>query len=350
MTGAPGAGAERERAQKARLARMRLAAGGLLLFVTALFILSRALPRSWPWPPWLGAFSEAAMVGALADWFAVTALFRRPFGLPIPHTAIVAANKDRLGRALGAFIAGNFLTPRLVDQRLRAFRPSEKLSAWLLSEGAAAALASQIAGLLAEAVRGAEGGEGSGVLLDEERISRLLDGLIGRAEAALKGHAGTIKQAIAAKTWPWLPRWVDDLIAGKALEGLGETLRDLHYPDHPWRRAIGAWAAEQIAALAGEKSELASAIERLLIAGGRRLAGDSGARARLDGLARVAARRLLTPRRQAIGEFIAGVVAGWNAADAAERLELQVGAELQYIRINGTIVGGMAGLAIYALA
>ncbi|MGH6993585.1 MAG: DUF445 domain-containing protein, partial [Caulobacteraceae bacterium] len=329
VTGPLEAAAERERAQRARLARMRLAAGGLLLFVTCLFILSRALPRSWPWPPWLGAFSEAAMVGALADWFAVTALFRRPFGLPIPHTAIVAANKDRLGRALGAFIAGNFLTPRLVDQRLRAFRPAEKLSAWLLSEGAAAALASQIAGLLAEAVR--EGGEGSGALLDEERISRLLDGLIGRAESSLKGHAGTIKQAIATKTWAWLPRWVDELIAGKVLEGLGETLRDLHDPDHPWRRAIEAWVGEQIAALAGEKSELASAIERLLIAGGRRLAADRGARARLDGLTRVAARRLLAPRRQAIGEFIAGVVSGWNAADAAERLELQVGAELQYI-------------------
>src|SRR5947209_15632185 len=126
---------------------MRALATGLLALMTGLFLASRLMPARWGWPPFLAAFSEAAMVGACADWFAVTALFRRPFGLPIPHTAIIPRNKDRIGRALGDFIGGELLTPRLMDQRLSAFGPAERLASWLTSPGRVEALAPRLAAL-----------------------------------------------------------------------------------------------------------------------------------------------------------------------------------------------------------
>ena len=126
---------------------MRALATGLLALMTGIFLIARLLPGGWGWPPYLTAFSEAAMVGACADWFAVTALFRRPFGLPIPHTAIIPRNKDRIGRALGDFIGGELLTPRLMDERLRAFAPAERLAAWLAAPGRVESLAPRIANL-----------------------------------------------------------------------------------------------------------------------------------------------------------------------------------------------------------
>ncbi|MHB8529157.1 MAG: DUF445 domain-containing protein [Caulobacteraceae bacterium] len=393
------------------LRRMRAIATGLLAVMTAVFVASRTAPAAWVWPPWLAAFAEAAMVGALADWFAVTALFRRPLGLPIPHTAIVPRNKDRIGAALGDFIAGNFLTPRLLDARLKRLDPAAHLASWLESPGAARGMAEQVAGFMPEIAASSEElrdfvgqllrrgilavpaapfvGSIAAYLVSGGRSEAAMDRLIVWLTEALAAREGEIRRKISEKSWRWLPRWVDQILADKILAGLSSTLREMRDPAHPWRVEIRAAADDLIARLGSDEALvargealkrrwlddpaflarmeeawtdltrrladgpeaqiIAPAVERALIATGHWLAGDRLARDRLNGFIRVAVRRLIAPRREAIGGFVAQVVAGWDAKEVVARLELQVGADLQYIRINGTIVGGLAGLAIHGL-
>src|SRR5665213_3116093 len=114
---------------------MRAIATGLLVAMTVVFVATRLAPPAWLWAGYVGAFAEAAMVGACADWFAVTALFRRPLGLPIPHTAIIPRNKARIGKALGDFIGGEFLTPRVLDRKLKDLGPARRLADWLRDAG-----------------------------------------------------------------------------------------------------------------------------------------------------------------------------------------------------------------------
>ncbi len=390
---------------------MRALATGLLVAMSGVFIAARAAPAAWGWPPWLAAFAEAAMVGALADWFAVTALFRRPLGLPIPHTAIVPKNKDRIGAALGDFIAGSFLTPRVVDARLKRLRPAARLAAWLAEPGMARGLADQIAGFAPDITasgdalgdfigqlfrRGVEAvpaapfaGRMAAFVISDGRAEAGMNRLIIWLDDILAAHENAIRVKISEKSWRWLPRWVDHILAGKIIDGVSATLIEMRDPSHPWREEIrqaidqfiqrlgtdpaliargeglkrrllddpnfaarmeSVWedVRHRLAASEGE-AIVAPAIERGLAVIGRWLAGDGLARERLDAFVRVAVRRLISPRREAIGGFVAQVVAGWDAKEAAERLELQVGADLQYIRISGTIVGGLAGLAIYGL-
>ena len=126
---------------------MRSLATGLLAAMTAIFVATRFAPASWAWAGYVAAFAEAAMVGACADWFAVTALFRRPFGLPIPHTAIIPRNKARIGQALGDFIGGEFLAPRVLDGKLREFGPARRLADWLIAPGNIETLSPRLAAL-----------------------------------------------------------------------------------------------------------------------------------------------------------------------------------------------------------
>ncbi len=401
----------RQREQQRALARMRLLATGLLVAMSVVFLAARSAPAAWLWAPWVAAFAEAAMVGALADWFAVTALFRHPLGLPIPHTAIVPRNKDRIGRALGDFIAGSFLSPRLLDARLKRLAPASRLADWLVRPQAARALAEQIAGFASEFTASSEevrafvaqllrrgvqavpaapfAARMAGFMVSDGRAEAVVEALIAWLGEQLAAHEATIRTSISHKSWRWLPRWVDQILAGKIIAGTAATLAEMRDPAHPWRIEIRGALDDAIHRLAtdpaliargetlkrrllddpgfaqrmtavwedlGDKlaaSEgaaiMAPAIERGLVAAGRWLAADAMAQARLDGFIRVAVRRLVAPRREAIGAFVAQVVAGWDARGTAERLELQVGADLQYIRISGTIVGGLAGLAIYGL-
>src|SRR5512144_417976 len=129
---------------------MKVVATGLLVAMAAVFVGARLLEPQYPWLGYVKAFSEAAMVGGLADWFAVTALFRHPLGIPIPHTAIVPSKKDRVGRTLGAFVQRNFLAREVIEFRLRSLQVGKRLAEWLadpvnartISRNAAVALSS----------------------------------------------------------------------------------------------------------------------------------------------------------------------------------------------------------------
>ncbi len=238
---------------------MRTIATLLLVLMAAIFLALRRAPPDWAWAPYLSAFAEAGMVGACADWFAVVALFRRPLGLPIPHTAVVPDNKRRIGAAMGRFITNNFLSPRVAIARLSSVDFVGLAARWLEDERnarATAAAASRaipyaldvlpreaIDGWVAMAVRrGIEAvpaaplaSRGLSILWAQGASQTLLDQGLDFVGATLERHKTTIVKNVAQKSSRWIPKWVDDMIAAKVINGLTETLREMRDPDHPWR-------------------------------------------------------------------------------------------------------------------
>lgn len=402
--------------QRTRLKRMQAFANGLLIAMAALFVASSLLMSRWHALGPVRAFSEAAMVGACADWFAVTALFRRPFGLPIPHTAIVPRNKDRIGDALGRFIVENFLSPRVVDAKLRQLELAAWGGAWLQAPRNAAALADRLVTWGPELVRALPSGTletlvGSAAMAaarstpasptvsallaafwNEGRVQPLVEHGAGILGAYLAQHQEVVLEKVQGQSWRWLPTWVDRAIARRITEGLVQMLADVQAPEHPWRLKLGEGIETLIARLAedpelhwrGEElkrqilddprlrehahrlwteverrlrtqwgsddGELKDKLSHVIQNLGIWLQNDPGMQRTLNVSARALSRQVLAPRRKEVGRFVAQVVRGWDARGVVDRLELQVGSDLQFIRINGTLVGGLVGLAIYVLS
>ena len=402
-----------ETARRRGLVRMRRLATGLLALMTAVFAATRFAPTDWVWTGYVAAFAEAAMVGACADWFAVTALFRRPLGLPIPHTAIIPRNKDKIGQALGDFIAGEFLSPRVLDRKLKDLRPSARLADWLRDPARVDALAGRLGGLLPDLMPTGDGlrgviGEAArrvsragpiapsvarilAYLWGDAGARRLLDQIIARSGDYLADHGAMIEAGVASASWKWAPKWIDKLLAERLTRGLIHAVGEVRDPAHPWRQELDLWVEDLIVRLRSDPqmearvqswknavfadgavrggldtlwSELESRLlsdrgdfgatispilSRALRGLGAWLDEDAAARDRLDGWVRVAMRKTVSPRRRQIGAFVAQVVAGWDAGEVVEKLELQVGRDLQFIRINGTLVGGLGGVLIYTV-
>ncbi|HEY1928988.1 MAG TPA: DUF445 domain-containing protein [Caulobacteraceae bacterium] len=393
---------------------MRALAGALLVLMCAIYLAGRLAPATWTPGPYLAAFGEAGMVGAIADWFAVTALFRHPLGLPIPHTAIIPRNKDRIAAALGRFISQNFLEPRLLDRRLQDAEPARRITEWLSDEKTRDILAHRLAELAPEVMKAGPAladlvAEGVRRLARAGPLAptaaRVLDylwretwapTLVDRAILALGEFATNrpelFQAAVEARTWSWLPKWVDRAMAERLRAGLLATLQEMRSPEHPLRAALDAQIESLISRLATDPDyfakgealkarllddqglirsiaegcaeaahrwasdpesvrELAEeAARRGLAATARWLGGDPAVRERLDRWIRAAVRRTVTPGREAIGDFVAQVVRSWDARAVADRLELQVGRDLQFIRINGAVVGALVGLTIYTVS
>ena len=410
------AGASEASLPVARLARMRAIAGGLLVVMAAVFVVASLLDRRWPALGYVRAFAEAAMVGGCADWFAVTALFRRPLSLPIPHTGVISRNKDRIGQALGRFIADNFLTVDVLDERLRQLELAAWGADWLREPKNASALARRLAELApdilealpSDALRDLVGSAALGAVKAAPAAplaSALLSALwsAGRAQALidrgaelletyLQEHQEVILEQVQSQSAAWLPSFVDKMIARKITTGLIQLLSDVRTPDHPWRMRIGVGIEDLIQRLAHdpvmrEKGEtlklqllthplltehaksvwlevearmggelrhhvdaVAHSLEHGLLQAGGWLGDDPRVQQTLNTWSRAMVRGVIAPRRDQIGQFIAQVVSSWDTQSMVARLELQVGPDLQYIRVNGTLVGGLVGLVIYALS
>jgi uncharacterized membrane-anchored protein YjiN (DUF445 family) len=402
--------------KRAGLKRMRAIALSLLALMTAIFVATSITGADWVWLPYLRAFAEAAMVGACADWFAVVALFRHPLGLPIPHTAIVPNNKDRIGVALGRFITENFLNPREAHQHILRIDVVGAMTRWLNKPGNVDRLARQVAGQLAQIMRAVPAADLGDVFghvarrsiesipaapLAAKALSVLWAGgaaqtaiergiVLGESTLAL--NKPKIMEMVSEHSGRWVPQWIDRVIAEKVTAGLLETLRELRNPDHPWRLELAQAVQKFITELAtdpqmhamGEriKSDLLSnpliaeqaralwiELERGVHSGLRErnetvaaaiAAGLGGLarwleetperRRRINRTLRLLALRAVLPRRAEIGAYVTQVVQNWDSATLVERLELQVGGDLQYIRINGTLVGGLVGLLIYTVS
>ncbi len=398
------------------LRRMRMIATLLLAAMALIFFACSATKLDWPWIPYLRAFAEAGMVGACADWFAVVALFRHPLGLPIPHTAVVPRNKQRIGGALGRFITNNFLSPRVAGARLRQIDMIGFAARWIehpdnsakLGEWAArlaphaleripskelGAFLGRMARSGVEAIPAAPlAGKVLSVLWANGAAQALLDQALDFGEAALDRHKDFISRKVTEQSSRWIPKWVDNIIAARVMNGLLSTMREMREADHPWRAELRKAVDKLIVDLAtdpalhaqgeaikadllanpvflGQAESLWSEIEKGLHADlsrysdmaaelaaatlrsfGKWLEEDAGRKARLNRQLRLTVLRVLLPRRAEIGAYIAQVVDNWDSATLVHRLELQVGKDLQYIRINGTLVGGLVGLLIFAAA
>ena len=395
---------------------MRRIATGLLGLMAAMFIFSGAFMGRWPWLAYARAFAEAGMVGACADWFAVTALFRQPLGLPIPHTGIVPRKKEQIGEALGEFIAENFLTEAVLDAKLRQLEIARWGADWLSEPANAERLAQRITSLsrelldlvapqarrdfmaavvkdIANALPAAS--LASSVLRAlwlEGRTQAFLDYILDFVSRSLATNEDLIRGQVSGRTFRWAPRWLDRKIGDRIIQALAEVVEDMRHADHPWREQVRVSISEvidrldtdpafreQVEALKKELvahplvlgnleriwSEAESRVNpqtpegmlamtqlatRLLVSAGDWLEKRDDAREIFNGWARLAAQLVIAPRRHEIGRFIAEIVAGWDTRGIVEKLELQVGRDLQYIRINGTLVGGLVGLSIFIVS
>ncbi|HTG38807.1 DUF445 domain-containing protein [Sphingomonas sp.] len=399
---------------------MRRIATGLLVAMAVLFFVARAHAQGSTGWGYAQAFAEAAMVGGLADWFAVTALFRHPLGLPIPHTAIVPRNKDRIGDTLAAFLRTNFLIPRVVARRMQRIDVAAALGRWLSDPGGAASAgrlrhgASRLAADLLESldqerlggmVRGALShqlrqldiapmlGRAIEAAMVDGRHVPLMDGIIRWAARVLQANEHLVRAMIHERSGAIL-RWtgLDETLANKIIDGLDRLVMDMAAdPDHPLR----AKAEEGLASLAHDlqhdpdtqarvmafKAEMLDnpalgdwwqGVWERMRGGMLRLARDPdmmmrgqlgeamaslGATLQSDPMLARTVNRFA--RRGAVGaaadygdaivRLVSDTIRGWDVATITLRLENAVGRDLQYIRINGTLVGGLVGLALHAI-
>jgi uncharacterized membrane-anchored protein YjiN (DUF445 family) len=399
-----------------QLAQMKLRAALLLIVAAIGFALSHYYQPEYPWLGWIQAFCEAAMVGGLADWFAVTALFRHPLGLPIPHTAIIPARKDRVGQMLGAFVERNFLNRNVIERRLIDAKLGERLATFLSDPANSRAVARHAARALvaaAESLRDDDVqsmidaailariktarvapfvGRGLSLITAGNRHQELLDEGIRLAARAVTENEDLIRQRIEAESPWWVPGAIDEKILRKIVGGIERTLQEVRSDvNHPLRKRFdealnrfiddlhhspevaeraerlkeeilnadavrhfssSIWSdtkkALVIRAERAEESDVDS-ISNGLAKLGVAILGDPELMGRVDGWLRSGVLGLVERYQSEVGELIAHTVRGWDPTATSERIELAIGRDLQFIRINGTVVGGLVGLILYAI-
>ena len=410
------ADAERARA----LRRMKLVALSFLLGATVIFLLCSWAQRNDDAAAWVGyvrAAAEAGMVGALADWFAVTALFTHPLGIPIPHTAIIKRKKDQLGEGLGTFVRENFMSPEVVETKIRDADVASRTGKWLADQRNAERVAAEVSTVLrvlvemlrdediqqvldrmivkriAEPQWGPPLGRVLNSLLEEGRQQALLQLLADRAFDWSLNAGETIERVIERDSPTWSPRWVDNLIGDRihrelvdftdkvrrnsdhelrrsATRFLFEFAEDLQHDDatveraervkeqimardEVTRAAETAWTTAKriiLESVEDPDSTLRARIADSVAHIGESLRDDSDLRAKVDNWIVRAAQHLIGQYGTEITAIITETVERWDAEEASRRIELHVGRDLQFIRINGTVVGSLAGLLIYSVA
>lgn len=399
--------------------RMKTMASGLLLLVALVYVLATWAKNEGVggWPGFVAAAAEAGMVGALADWFAVTALFKRPLGLPIPHTAIIPTKKDQLGASLGSFVGENFLSGGVVRDRIHSLGIGGRLGAWLaepehadrvtaeLSTALRGALTvlrdSDVQAVVGEAItrraNAAEIGPSLGKMLEKVVADgghrKVVDLVCVRAHDWLVQHGDSVMDAVQGGAPGWTPRFVDKRVGERVYKELLRFVTEMRdMPGHPARGSIdtfltdfaadlqtdsetrarverlksevlgrgevqdviaSAWSSVRtmvIAAAEDEQSELRLRARASLMSLGARLATDGRLQAKLEGWLEDAAVYVVTTYRAEITSLISDTVAGWDADQTSKKIEAHIGRDLQFIRINGTVVGALAGLAIYTVS
>ncbi|MGW6409222.1 DUF445 domain-containing protein [Streptomyces vinaceus] len=399
--------------------RMKTTATGLLVLVALVYVLTTWAEHAGAgaWAGYVRAAAEAGMVGALADWFAVTALFRRPLGLPIPHTAIIPTKKDQLGVSLGEFVGENFLSPDVVRARLHALGIGGRLGSWLAepehADRVTAELATALRGALTvlrdsdvQAVVGeaitrraetAEIAPGIGKTLEKVVADgghrRVVDLVCVKAHDWLVTHGESVMGAVQGGAPGWTPRFVDRKVGERVYKELLRFLTEMRdMPEHPARGAVdrfltdfaadlqsdtdtrarverlkseilqrgevqdviaSAWTAIRamiISAAEDEHSELRLRVRSSLLSLGARLATDGRLQDKVEGWIEGAVVYVVTTYRAEITSLITDTVAGWDAEHTSRKIEAHIGRDLQFIRINGTVVGALAGLLIYTVS
>ncbi len=412
----------RDDSEKVRqYAAMRQRATALLFGFTVLYVVITAYTRLHPTtaPFWLAlvrATAEAAMVGGVADWFAVTALFRHPLGIPIPHTAIVARRKDRIGRSLGNFVGNNFLSHDVIARQLAGMRLGERAAKWLADPAHQARVARAIAGGVARAAESIPSEELRTTVHDtlvtqlrkahiapllgdlltlattDDRHQEMLDRLVRLVSRVVHDNKEIIRARIAEESPWWVPNAVDDKLYQKIVAGIERTLADVATNDaHPLRgqfdhalrefveklhhspetiaraeamkeRLLGHPAVAELSAAllgaaqlslakyAGPQAPSPEPLERALAAVAERALGSDTFLREVDEAVERLVLGVVDQYRPEVAEVIARTVEGWDATDASRKIEVQIGRDLQFIRINGTLVGGLVGLLLFLVS
>ena len=406
-------------ARRRALRKMKATAVGLLILAALIFLACVIWQKNGA-PTWVGyvrATAEASMVGALADWFAVTALFRYPLGLKIPHTAIIPNKKDQIGESLGEFVQSNFLTGPVLADKLRQIGVSRRIGQFIADPANARRLGDTIGAAI----------EGATEIMNDDDVQAALDSLIvsrvratpaapllakvidiavdgGNHQhmltAALKGMAKFLeenktvfREKVSEESPDWVPNWVDDRIFTKMFSGVQSFIHDVSIDeDHELRHqfdarikeyaedlrnnpataakvdaikedvlshpAVKEWSASLWSAIKRNLVDLANdpesplrqQIEMTIMRFGTMLTTDDTLRGKIDGWVERALLYVVDQYKGDIADLISGTVARWDTVETSKRIELQVGRDLQFIRINGTVIGGLAGLVIYTVA
>lgn len=397
------------------LRRMRALALSLLIFAAVIYVLTREHDTGWL--GYVNAGSEAAMVGAIADWFAVTALFRHPLGIPIPHTAIIPKRKESLGESLQEFVADNFLREDVIRERIQTAQVSKRVGEWLIAERHSQRLVREGSRVLADALSHIKESDVAAVIqealiprLQEEELSPvvgqlleqvlrddahrgLVDLVLDELARWLSHNEAEVAALIENRAPSWTPQWVDKRVATWVHEQVVEWVAEIsRSPEHKARIALDGWLAQLAHDLQHDEAtmlrferlkermlaqpqviktsaQLWDALRRALIgaladedgllrrraleeidAFGHRLIGDPELSRRLDATISDIAAYAVNNYGTEVASIISATVNRWDGKETADRIELHVGRDLQFIRINGTVVGGLAGLVIHAIS
>ncbi|TDC94049.1 DUF445 domain-containing protein [Saccharopolyspora aridisoli] len=398
---------------------MKTVATAFLLLAAVVYFFARwqETAGAGPWAGYVRAAAEAGMVGALADWFAVTALFRHPLGLPIPHTAIIPTRKDTIGRSLGDFVGTNFLTEKVVRDKLRSAGISRRVGHWLDDADHAERVTSELATAVRGAVQvlrdddvqaiiehgvvrklvdqqwGPPLGRILGQVFTDGSHHKLVDLVCDRAYDWVRDNHETVLRVVSQRAPSWSPKFVDAMLADKIYaEVLSFAWAVRTDSEHPMRQAVDRFLvefahdlqhdektmakAEQIKhqvlehpevqnlvssawgtakkmlldAAEDPSSELRVRVRDGLRSLGARLHTEPELREKVDGWLEGAVTYVVSNYRDELTTLITDTVERWDAQETSRKIELQVGRDLQFIRINGTVVGALAGLAIYAIS
>jgi uncharacterized membrane-anchored protein YjiN (DUF445 family) len=400
-----------------QLGAARRRATALLAAVAAVFIGVTAAGAHGTLLGYIQAAAEASMVGGIADWFAVTALFRRPLGLPIPHTALIVERKDQFAATLGRFVQENFLNADVLAERIRSAQLVTRLADWLADEANADRLAGHAADLVVtvvEALRDEDvqrtltaeltraidaievaplAGRALRLVIAEGQHTEIFDTILSAADRYLDGHREELRQLFETEA----PRWIPDAVYRRVFDRLYARLRQrladmAADPADDTRRQFETWIASlperletdpdlrergerlkrEVLGSAGlrdwssslwqkaketlrtqaadPESELRRRMAGLLVAAGRRLESDRRLHDGLERMVESGARALADQFHDELAGLVTGTIERWDAAETSSQLELLLGHDLQYIRINGTVVGAGIGLALHAIS
>lgn len=402
--------------KKAQLRKYKFFATLLFFIMAVVYIVCEAFLGNQSWAGYLKAFAEAGMVGALADWFAVVALFSHPLGIPIPHTDLIESSKKKIGENLGGFVTDNFLTADAIKPRLANLQIAQRLGEWLLNDknrkrtsdeliriakeallklddkDVAAIINKQASSLVEKIPTHKLVGEGLARVVENNMHQDWITTLTTYLRDFLEQNHDLVKQKVKDESHFLIPGFVDNMIAEKITTGgtryMDEITNNL---EHPVRKQItvklkeiakdiqekGEWAArlenlkqewlspqhmeeysnmiwkyirKKITDDLNESSSgIAKYLDKVLKEMGESLATDTLRQQRIDQFVQIQAYKLIIKYKKNAGEMISQTVANWPSRQLSEKLELEVGKDLQFIRVNGTLVGGIVGLIIYTL-
>ena len=405
--------------KKIQLRKYKMFATGLFVLMAVIFVLMTILEKRNPahWIGFIRAFSEAAMVGALADWFAVTALFHHPLGLKIPHTNLIENSKERIGDNLGNFVVSNFLSPQNIRPYIQKLKISHFVGEWLSKTRNQENLVKELSNIVLDilhklddtAVENFIGkkaremsddlkinqivGNGIEYVLDKQDHQKMITNLSKQIKDYVIANQDIVKARVKKESYFLIPKFVDDSIAEKITNGLSTFFEEVETdPDHSLRAEItqklyhfsnemmteekwetefrsikndflseeklrqyskDIWSSIKKSLsneLEEENSALKNYIKRNLTELAVNLQTDEKFQTKIDHWVRVTAYKYVLKNTHQAGNLISSTVGNWKGKELSEKLELEVGKDLQFIRVNGTLVGGLVGLIIYTVS